>query len=1088
MQIVKISTFEGQCSGIIISCNESREKEYNYYLIITVAHLCKDLFEKIEYKKEKKNIKNYICFDILNAENNIISVNDYEVEDYFVSNSLLKEDDILCFYVKIKNTHLIDGKLIVSNSSSLVDVLTEGFPNISDSQIIGLKGTVCKKTDEINHIFSYRIYDDYHYYGTISDLIVMEGLSGAPVLAENNRILGINQSIPYFSNGENPFKIVNYIAINHIFDFLRENNCIVYSIIDDVIKLQWIKRKSKNNDSKKSISAMVIGGSGAGKSSFISQFIYDNDMIDSSGDGQTTRSDVIYNLGVKNNGRRAYIFLLNDSNGVSKDENRSFPLKCFNNIKLELIIFIFKCRYHIPEYDVFNDNYIYFKKIYYFFEMIKQKEKSLEKDIESTLKKFNNFILDNLEKDNNELYERYIDIFVLLDKIKEKIKPEFFEIIINNNLIMDLLEQHEVAKIISDEDEKCMNSFEGCGQIDNFNELLSELYDYFRENIDHYKNIFGEKSEEIIEKYSISNEQYDKELNKILLYQNGNFELDEFEFLYKKNKTISLADISKSELECIKKIILTNESNTRNEFNSIEEIIKKIYKNIYNDIQNKLLEYFKVNCHLGVSINKNRNGDKISSIKFDFEYLTSDGIDLLNCCLKVNDTGGNKKKSLTAIIDKVKIYGMLSNDYAYLANELSLDSIIFHDTRGLDHIEKGVDKKMQLRNYLTNIEEGRSTRERIDSVFYIKKLDSGRPTELENTIPFIYDIIPNVPFFCIFTGIDILGYKKNSIINWYEDTDTRPNSVKYLFSKDIDKVFEKLSCSQIRKDIVKEYLQKNIGAFCAIDKYKSNLVSAKKIIKSILMREIGSIDIFEQKELIDKLEDDVVKMEANRLLFIFFSRCVVNWKYAHWRTINSNSVRIHKKEVLGYWGTYRHRWDLIFNDAYIDIFKDDKYTSSFCKLFNNSAVIESALINIREVFLGDSQYIRSYNDNNEFIKILKLLYKNCKNHPFDDKNAKFKNSGDIGEKEYLQEIQDFPKLIKDNPSVLEKFTELFINTLRKYLKQNMASGLNDVLKYNKALAEAGYKINMEVERLFGKTMQIEEKTNIIMNIIKCIQE
>jgi len=175
---------------------------------------------------------------------------------------------------------------------------------------------------------------------------------------------------------------------------------------------------------------------------------------------------------------------------------------------------------------------------------------------------------------------------------------------------------------------------------------------------------------------------------------------------------------------------------------------------------------------LGISINKHGNVDKISSIKFDFNYLTYEGIDLLKYCLKVNDISENRKKSLTAIIDKVEINSMLSNDYAYLADELGLESIIFHDTRGLDHIEKGVDKKTQLRNYLTNIEEGSSMKERIDSVFYIKKLDSGRPTELENTIPFIYDIIPNVPIFCVFTGIDILGYKKNSIIDWYKDKDS----------------------------------------------------------------------------------------------------------------------------------------------------------------------------------------------------------------------------------------------------------------------------------------------------------------------------
>lgn len=1086
MQIVKISTFKGQCSGIIISCNNAREEKHNYYLIITVAHLCKDLFEKIEEKKEQKNIKNYICFDILNTEKNLISEKDYEIEDYFVSESLLNEDDILCFFVKIKDLHHIDGEVMVSDSGSLGDVMTEGFPNISNSQMIDLKGTVCKKTDEINHIYSYRISDDYHYYGTISDLIVMEGLSGAPVLTENNRLLGINQSIPYFSNGENPFKIVNYMDINHIFDFLRENSCIVYSLIDNVLKLKWIKTKNENN--KKNISAMVIGGSGAGKSSFISQFIYDNEIIDSSGDGQTTRSDVIYNLSVRNNGRSAQVFFLNDSNGESKDENRSFPLKCFNNIKLELIVFIFKYRYHIPEYDIFNDNYVYFKRIYNFFDMIKQKEELLKKDIEKTLKEFNDFILDNFEKDNNELYERYIDIFVLLDKIKEKIKPQIFRIIINNKLIIDLLDQHEFAKIIPDKDERCMNDFDDSGKIDDdFNELLNKMYDYLRHNIGRYEQIFGKKSKKTIEKYNLTNEQYCKELNKILFYQNGNLEIDEFKFLYRKNKEINPAYISKLELTHIKKIILEDKSNTRKEFNSIEENIKNTYKNIYNEIQIRLVEYFKRNSCLGISINKHGNVDKISSIKFDFNYLTYEGIDLLKYCLKVNDISENRKKSLTAIIDKVEINSMLSNDYAYLADELGLESIIFHDTRGLDHIEKGVDKKTQLRNYLTNIEEGSSMKERIDSVFYIKKLDSGRPTELENTIPFIYDIIPNVPIFCVFTGIDILGYKKNSIIDWYKDKDIRPNSVKYLFSKDINKVFEKLSCSENRKNSVKECLQKNIGAFCAIDNYSSNLFSIKKIIKSILMKEVGSIDIVEQTALIDKLNDDKVNKEVKRLLFIFFSKCVVNWKYAHWRTVSSNAIRIHKKEVLGYWGTYRHRWDLIFNDTYTDVFKDIKYTSSFYKLFeNNSGEIEQALINMRENFLGKSQDICSYSDKNKFIKILKKLYRNRENHPFDNKDMQFGNSRDFEAQKYLEEIQNFPKLIKDSQEVLEEFSKLFIDTIRDYLELNREDSLKNIIKYNKILSESGGSLIKEVERLFGKTMSKEDKLKIIMNIIKGI--
>ena len=754
-----------------------------------------------------------------------------------------------------------------------------------------------------------------------------------------------------------------------------------------------------------------------------------------------------------------------------------------------MIVLIFKYRYYIHDYDIFNDNYIYFKRTYSFFNMIKQKEDSLKNDIEITLKEFNNFILNNFEKDNNELYERYIDIFILLDKIKEKINPEIFKIIVNNDLIIDLLDQHEFAKAIHDKDERCMDDFVNNWEInDDFDELLNKIYDYLRDNIDNHEKVFGKKAKKIIEKYDLSKE-FSIELDKILLYQNGNFEIDEFEFLHKKNEKINVKDTSRSEFESIRNIILGNESNTKKSFSDIEKNIKQIYKNIYNEIQKKLLEYLKTNSCLGVRVNKYENKNKINSIKFEFNYLTDEGINLLKYCLKVHDISEHKKSSLTAMIDKVEVYDILSNEYAYLADELGLESIILHDTRGLDHIEKGVDKKTQLRNYLTNIEECGNMKEKIDSVFYIKKLDSGRPTELENTIPFIYDIIPNVPFFCIFTGIDILGYKKNSIIDWYKDKDTRPNSVKYLFSKDIDKVFEKLSCSKSRKDSVKEYLQKNIGAFCAIEHYSSNLFTTKKIIKSILMREIDSIDIIEQTELIDRLSDDDVKKEVQRLLFIFFSKCVVNWKCAHWRTVSSNAVRIHRKEVLGYWGTYRHRWDLIFNDAYIDVFKNIKYTSSFCKLFNNnSREIELALINMKEDFLGDSEYIRSYNDKNKFIRILKKLYKNGDNVPFDNKKVKFEISRDDEAQKYLDEIQNFPKLIKNNKLVLEEFSKLFTETLGEYLKRNRENGLKNIINYNKTLANSAYRITEEVEKLFGKTMPEGEKIDIIMSIIKSIKK
>ena len=86
--------------------------------------------------------------------------------------------------------------------------------------------------------------------------------------------------------------------------------------------------------------------------------------------------------------------------------------------------------------------------------------------------------------------------------------------------------------------------------------------------------------------------------------------------------------------------------------------------------------------------------------------------------------------------------------------------------------------------------------------------------------------------------------------------------------------------------------------------------------------------------------------------------------------------------------------------------------------------------------MGDSEYIRSYNDKNKFIRILKKLYKNGYNVPFDNKKVKFERSRDDEAQKYLDEIQNFPKLIKNNKLVLEEFSKLFTETLGEYLKRN----------------------------------------------------
>ena len=89
--------------------------------------------------------------------------------------------------------------------------------------------------------------------------------------------------------------------------------------------------------------------------------------------------------------------------------------------------------------------------------------------------------------------------------------------------------------------------------------------------------------------------------------------------------------------------------------------------------------------------------------------------------------------------------------------------------------------------------------------------------------------------------------------------------------------------------------------------------------------------------------------------------------------------------------------------------------------------------------------------------------------------------------ELLDALKYTNKIIASGPAKDDRYLKLSIEN-NIVISIDDIEELKNIIKYNKTLAEAGYKINMEVERLFGKTMQIEEKTNIIMNIIKCIQE
>lgn len=61
-----------------------------------------------------------------------------------------------------------------------------------------------------------------------------------------------------------------------------------------------MEEKKNKEDNKKEINILLLGSSGAGKSSFAKTFLLHSENIDSINDGQTTRSNIIYDLSLNN--------------------------------------------------------------------------------------------------------------------------------------------------------------------------------------------------------------------------------------------------------------------------------------------------------------------------------------------------------------------------------------------------------------------------------------------------------------------------------------------------------------------------------------------------------------------------------------------------------------------------------------------------------------------------------------------------------------------------------------------------------------------------------------------------------------------
>lgn len=330
--IVRIKTSNQIGSGIIYPCeSEIKEFDITKYIVFTNRHIINDL-ETVK----NKDLNKVLDIDIYDNNGNLINIDDSESVKLELFNPYNdKEDEVkediaailITFDYKLK-LNLVNK--ILFNDNGIDDLCVEGFPQVlynnNISSKIELKGKYKEIFPKNKKLGVFQITDDYHWYSNYKDLRLFQGFSGGPIYkkADNTTYLvGLNQSLLNLNEGENPFKLLYYYKFSYVLEYLREKGCIIFKRnSDSSVSIRWkasIKKDinseedSENKVDEKELSKiniLLLGASGAGKSSFVKTFLLHKDCVDSVNDGQTTRTNVVYKLSLFNKTPRAIVHFL----------------------------------------------------------------------------------------------------------------------------------------------------------------------------------------------------------------------------------------------------------------------------------------------------------------------------------------------------------------------------------------------------------------------------------------------------------------------------------------------------------------------------------------------------------------------------------------------------------------------------------------------------------------------------------------------------------------------------------------------------------------------------------------------------------
>lgn len=1033
---ISIDTAFQRGTGIIYPCEcdiKETKNNSNPYLVLIPRHLIEDLSEHIE--SQKKDYKAFFSFEIYDFKDNLVEQEMIEKVFVFNNNDYGEHllDDISCLLLFLNKSVRLNLKTKVYRNElpNREELLLTGYPQVmSDIQYatkLELKCIYKKIVPRSEKLGILHISDDYHWYNDgYKDLRLFKGFSGGTVCYKDF-LYGMNQSITNLEDGENPFKLVFFLRVDYIFDYLRNAGCIVYRINrDGSYKIKWIADPFEKRENQ--TTAILLGGSGSGKSSFAKSFSSHSRFIDSANDGQTTRNNIVYQFRVYEDNPRVDITFLNQKKFQKK--MRDVNYRTFLNALLESLFgqLIDDTESNLVQKYIFN--------LYHFFKKFEDKEILRVGTVDALL----------YSSDGSVILEEFD---YLLNRLFERTDITQLHFVMRNSQFDQLLKSVSIGT----DKTSLKNKIDDIWPDSSIKvEILDLIYEHLptmdseQQNFD-FKRFQSECVEHLLVEMRV-NSFTDFLKNEIELMDkftivDGFFDIAEFPFV-DKNETLHDQLTS-----------FIDEMDQK----KIGAVFEEIYRRIYNFLNPLLLSYLglnQINDKKIIRLNR-----QIGETEKNFIALT----------LQVKN-----KQSISSLVDSVTIYDSVSSQYSYLFDKLDVENFRMIDTHGLDHANWDLSVKGTLKKIIYQFnEEGLVKFDNNVSVFYLKKLDSGRPNELKKIIPIIHSFIPQAAIYTIFTGADIFyqnEFDKLIDIDWKNTANNIPKNISYLISqKGKEEIQGKANSNSQRKENLYVTLVNNIVVYTSNEKianenndaYESNYKQIYNLINSMTAKEYSSLGIISE-DIVERVREDEIRREIQQLLHqIFKDASITNWEKYHFMTRLANSRRLLNERInedshyntLGFQGAYNHYWYQLFHESYIKTMT----STNIKKLLNllnlrgdiQTNAVASALISMEQEFLGspDSLKLKNTVEKSEFRLLLEAMYN-------EEEQELLFSATEVGAIEnrdeqlnkYFNFGEKFSACLAESVSVIDNMVNYFIEVLEKQINEDNIVKAKNIMNIN----------------------------------------